>query len=55
MPYDIRFGFRIESPGPWIYLTFDSCGGTNGNHDVTCNINDETGITHLADPANLIV
>ena len=41
--------------GPWIYLTFDSCGGTNGNHDVTCNVHDETGITHLtctvADPA----
>ena len=41
--------------GPWIYLTFDSCGGTNGNHDVTCNVYDETGITHLtctvADPA----
>ena len=34
-------------PGPWIYLTFDSCGGTNGNHDVTCNVHDETGITHL--------
>ena len=32
-----------------------SCGGTNGNHDVTCNVHDETGITHLtctvADPA----
>ena len=43
------------TPGPWIYLTFDSCGGTNGNHDVTCNVHDETGITHLtctvADPA----
>ena len=43
------------TPGPWIYLTFDSCSGTNGNHDVTCNIHDETGITHLtctvADPA----
>src|SRR6478672_12724384 len=41
--------------GPWIYLTFESCGGTNGNHDVTCNVHDEIGITHLmctvADPA----
>ena len=35
------------TPGPWIYLTFDSCTGTNGNHDVTCNVHDETGITHL--------
>jgi Collagen triple helix repeat (20 copies) len=35
------------TPGPWIYLTFDSCSGTNGNHDVTCNVHDETGITHL--------
>jgi hypothetical protein len=34
-------------PGPWIYLTFESCSGTNGNHDVTCNVHDETGITHL--------
>ena len=42
-------------PGPWIYLTFDSCSGTNGNHDVTCNVDYETGITQLtctvADPA----
>jgi hypothetical protein len=35
------------TPGPWIYLTFDSCSGTNGNHDVTCNVHDETGITQL--------
>jgi hypothetical protein len=33
--------------GPWIYLTSDSCSGTNGNHDVTCNVHDETGITQL--------
>ena len=34
--------------GPWIYLTFDSCSGTNGNHDVTCNAHDETNsITQL--------
>ncbi len=43
------------TPGPWIYLTFDSCSGTNGNHDVTCNVHDETDITQLtctvADPA----
>ena len=36
-------------------VILDSCGGTNGNHDVTCNVHDETGITHLtctvADPA----
>ena len=32
---------------PWIYLTFDSCIGTNQNHDVTCNVHDETGITQI--------
>ncbi len=41
--------------GPWIYLTFDSRGGTNGNHDVTCSVHDEADITQLtctvADPA----
>ena len=25
-------GPRGPTPGPWIYLTFDSCSGTNGNH-----------------------
>ncbi|MGB8085533.1 MAG: 6-bladed beta-propeller [Nitrososphaeraceae archaeon] len=32
---------------PWIYLTFDSCSGSNQNHDVTCNVHDETGITQI--------
>lgn len=32
---------------PWIYLTFESCSGTNQNHDVTCNVHDETGITQI--------
>lgn len=44
------------TPGPWIYLTFDSCSATNGNHNVTCNVHDETGITQLtctvAEPYN---
>lgn len=35
------------TPWPWIYLTFDSCSGTNGNHNVTCNVHDETGINQL--------
>jgi hypothetical protein len=34
--------------GPWFYLTFDTCSGINGNHDVTCNVHDETNsITRL--------
>ena len=32
---------------PWIYLTFDSCTATNQNHDVTCIVHDETGITQI--------
>jgi hypothetical protein len=32
---------------PWIYLTFDSCTGSNQNHDVTCNVHDGTGITQI--------
>jgi hypothetical protein len=40
---------------PFVYLTFVSCTGTNGNHQVTCNVHDETGITQIscsvADPA----
>lgn len=40
---------------PWVYLTFDSCTGTNGNLQVTCNVHDETGIKQIncsvADPA----
>ena len=32
---------------PWIYLTFDSCSGSSQNHDVTCNVHDETGITQI--------
>ena len=43
----VHKGLLGLTPGPWIYLTFDSCSGTNGNHDVTCNVHDETGITHL--------
>jgi hypothetical protein len=37
-----------QNLGPWMYLTFDTCSGTNGNHDVTCNVHDETNsITQL--------
>lgn len=47
----------ISPSPPWVYLTFEDCQGTNQNHDVICQVHDETGITeidcNIANPAIL--
>jgi hypothetical protein len=37
-------GFRLSLLSLVVYYC---CTGTNGNHQLTCNVHDETGITHL--------